>query len=117
MVWGDIPEENTPPNVIIEKSTFNCELTSEEINILAVLMKHAWLQRQIASVENTRMKFSGPDFKFTSQANHLAKLLNLLNEVNRESHHMQRLYRRRKVYKNGQYASNWSVLRNNSALD
>ncbi len=117
VVWGEIPSDSTPPNVIIEKSTFNCELTSEEINILAVLMKHAWLQRQIASVENTRMKFSGSDFKFTSQANHLAKLLSLLNEINREAHHIQRLYRRRKVDTNGLYASNWSILRENSALD
>ena len=117
IVWDKIPTNDGPPDVIVEKSTFGCELTSEEINILAILMKHAWLQRQIASVENTRMKFSGSDFKFTSQANHLAKLLNLLAEVNRESHHMQRLYRRRKVDKDGLYASNWSVLRQRSALD
>ena len=117
VVWGDVSNENMPPKVIVEQSTFNCKLTSEEINILAVLMKHAWLQRQIASVENTRMKFSGSDFKFTSQANHLAKLLTLLNEINREAHHMQRLYKRRKVDENGRYVSNWSVLRDNSALD
>ena len=117
VIWGEIPDENMPPKVIVEKSTFNCELTSEEINILAVLMKHAWLQRQIASIENTRMKFSGSDFKFTSQANHLGKLLTLLNEINREAHHMQRLYRRRKIDKDGLYASNWSVLRSKSALD
>lgn len=117
VIWGEIPSDNEPPKVIIEKSTFGCELTSEEINILAILMKHAWLQRQVASVENTRMKFSGADFKFTSQANHLAKLLNLLTEVNRESHHMQRLYKRRKIDKDGSYASNWSVFRGTSALD
>ena len=117
IIWGEIPDDDKPPNVIVEKSIFRCELTSEEINILAILMKHAWLQRQIASVENTRMKFSGSDFKFTSQANHLAKLLNLLNEVNRESHHMQRLYKRRKIDKDGSYASNWSVFRSTSALD
>lgn len=117
VIWEEIPSDNQPPKVIIERSTFGCELTSEEINILAILMKHAWLQRQVASVENTRMKFSGSDFKFTSQANHLAKLLNLLNEVNRESHHMQRLYKRRKIDQDGFYASNWGVLRSNSALD
>ena len=117
VVWGEISDNDETPKVIVEKSTFNCELTSEEINILAVLMKHAWLQRQVASIENTRMKFSGPDFKFTSQANHLTKLLSLLNEVNREAHHMQRLYRRRKIDNNGLYTSNWSVLRYNSALD
>lgn len=38
---------------------FNCHLTSEEINILAILMYNSWLQRQIASIENTRMKYSG----------------------------------------------------------
>ena len=118
VIWEDIPQNSDePPKVIVEKSAFGCELTSEEINILAILMKHAWLQRQVASIENTRMKFSGADFKFTSQANHLAKLLNLLNEVNRESHHMQRLYKRRKIDKDGLYASNWSVLRQRSALD
>ena len=117
IVWEEISDSIEPPKVIVEKSTFGCELTSEEINILAILMKHAWLQRQVASIENTRMKFSGPDFKFTSQANHLTKLLSLLNEVNRESHHMQRLYKRRKVNKNGLYISNWGVLGDSSALD
>jgi hypothetical protein len=80
-------------------------------------MMEGWLQRQVTSIENTRMKYSGSDFKMTSQANHLGKLLTLLNEINREAHHMQRLYRRRKVDEDGMYASNWSVLRNNSALD
>ena len=117
VVWDTIPSNDEPPSVIVEKSTFGCELTSEEINILAILMKHAWLQRQVASVENTRMKFSGSDFKFTSQANHLAKLLNLLAEVNRESHHMQRLYKRRKLNDSGSYVSNWGVFRSSSALD
>ena len=116
VIWGEISNDG-PPDVVVEKSTFNCQLTSEEINILAVLMKHAWLQRQVASIENTRMKFSGSDFKFTSQANHLGKLLSLLNEINREAHHIQRLYRRRKIDKDGLYASNWSVLRSKSALD
>lgn len=45
---------------------YNVDLTDEEINILALLMKTAWLERQINSVENTRMKYSGSDFKMTS---------------------------------------------------
>ena len=49
-----------------DASYFMSELTSEEINILAILMLHGWLQRQITSVENTRMKYSGSDFKMTS---------------------------------------------------
>jgi hypothetical protein len=73
---------------IEDTSTFNVELTEEEINILAILMMGAWLQRQITSIENTRMKYSGSDFKMTSQANHLSKLLNLLEESRRDSFHM-----------------------------
>jgi hypothetical protein len=60
------------------------------------------------------MKYSGADFKMTSQANHLAKLLTLQNETRRQSHHMQRLYKRRKV-SDGMYKSNWGVFK--SALD
>ena len=62
------------------------------------------------------MKFSGSDFKMTSQANHLSKLLALLEECRRDSFHMQRLYGRRKLEK-GTYKSNWSSLRDTSALD
>ena len=52
-----------------EKETYKINLTDEEINILALLMKTSWLNRQIDSVENTRMKYSGSDVKRTSQAN------------------------------------------------
>ena len=38
---------------------FEADLTSEEVNIFALLMYNTWLQRQIASIENTRMKYSG----------------------------------------------------------
>ena len=113
----DYTIDNTTQNVLESTSSFSEELTSEEINILAILMMNNWLQRQVTSIENTRMKYSGSDFKFTSQANHLAKLLSLLKEVQRQSHHMQRLYKRRRFDKNGSYESNWSVLGSSSALD
>ena len=118
-VWGELPEGNETqiPNVIVDRSSFNVELSPEEINILAILMKQGWVQRQVTSIENTRMKYSGPDFKMTSQANHLSKLLNLLEESRRDSLHMQRLYKRRKIDNNGKYVSNWSILRDKSVLD
>ncbi len=116
VVWGEIPNELSTPKVLVDRSSFAADLTSEEVNILALLMKQAWVQRQVTSIENTRMKYSGSDFKFTSQANHLSKLLSLLDESRRDSFHMQRLYKRRKL-SNGLYQSNWSVLRENSALD
>lgn len=98
-----------------EEGVYNVDLTKEEINILAILMKMNWLDRQIASVENTRMKYSGSDFKFTSQANHLAKLLNLKTEVNRENIHFQRLYKRRFKALDGHIMSNWMTI-NQSAI-
>ena len=104
-------------NALEEESSFVLDPDSDEIKILAILMMISWTQRQVTSIENTRMKYSSSDFKFTSQANHLAKLLTLLAETQRQSHHMQRLYKRRKVGENGRYESNWSMLRDTSALD
>lgn len=117
-VWGDLEDATLleTPNVLVDKSRFNVELTPEEINILALLMKQGWVQRQVTSIENTRMKYSGSDFKMTSQANHLSKLLALLTESRRDSFHMQRLYKRRKPAEGG-YKSNWSSLMEVSALD
>lgn len=106
---------NDEEMVLVDNSTFNIELTSEEVNIIAILMMCAWVQRQVTSIENTRMKYSGSDFKMTSQANHLQKLMSLLNECQRQSHHMQRLYKRRRPISgtntafDGMYRSNWDV--------
>ena len=80
---------------------FNVQLTMEEINILATYMIVEWLGQQLASVENTRMKYSGTDFKFTSQANHMQKLLVIKKDYEREGFHLQRLYKRRKLDDNG----------------
>ncbi len=119
VVWGDSEDATLleTPNVLVDKSRFNIELTQEEINILAILMKQGWVQRQVTSIENTRMKYSGSDFKMTSQANHLSKLLSLLEESRRDSFHMQRLYKRRRFAADGSYASNWSSLMETSALE
>lgn len=115
-VWIDLEEllkseeegYEAPKLYVVERSMFNVDLTEEEINILALLMKQGWVQRQVTSIENTRMKYSGSDFKMTSQANHLSKLLNLLAESQRDSFHMQRLYKRRKISSNGTYETTWT---------
>lgn len=112
---GEEEDDDPDPEVIVDKSYFAATLTAEEVNILAILMKQGWVQRQVTSIENTRMKYSGSDFKMTSQANHLAKLLELLNESRRDSMHMQRLYKRRKLKDDGSYRSNWSILRRSNA--
>ena len=83
------------PAILYEGGSFTSALTAEEINILATYMVVEWLGQQLASVENTRMKYSGNDFKFTSQANHMQKLLQLKKDYEREGIHLQRLYKRR----------------------
>lgn len=84
-----------------ELEEYNISLTTEEQNIIATYMIVEWLSQQLASVENTRMKYSGSDFKFTSQANHMAKLQAMKKDYERRGFHLQRLYKRRKVDENG----------------
>ena len=86
---------------LYEVGYFNAELSMEEINILATYMVVEWLGQQLASIENVRMKFSGTDFKFTSQANHMQKLLVIKKDYEREGFHLQRLYKRRAPGKDG----------------
>ena len=110
-----IKDSNGDP--FVDASYFNSDLDDEEINILAILMMNGWLQRQITTIENIRMKYSGSDFKMTSQANHLGKLLALQTEIQKQSLHMQRLYKRRKTdVATGQITSNWRVFSPNSPI-
>lgn len=48
------------------------------------------------------------DFKMTSQANHLSKLLNLQTENERLDRHYQRLYKRRRT-ESSKIRSNWDI--------
>ena len=98
------------PVIIYSGGCFNNPLTHEEINILSHYMIVEWLSQQLASIENTRMKYSGSDFKFTSQANHMQKLLQLKKDYEREGFHLQRLYKRRKQDKNGIMRSTFDVI-------
>ena len=102
---------------IEDTSFFNNDLTSEEINILAVLMKVEWLNLQIHCIDNIKQKSYGSDFKISSQANHLTSLQALLTKDQEEALHLQRLYKRRKVSSAGQIVSNWSSLLGESALE
>ncbi len=96
--------------IIYAGGYFNQTLTHEQINILAVYMIVEWLSQQLASVENTRMKYSGSDFKFTSQANHMQKLLQLKKDYEREGFHLQRLYKRRIPDKRGVMRSTLGII-------
>ena len=92
-------------NINVTYGPFNSKLNDQEINIIATYMVVEWLGQQLASVQNVRMKYSGSDFKFTSQANHMQKILQMKKDYEREGFHLQRLYKRRKKDKKGVYRS------------
>lgn len=95
---------------LVEKGFLNL-LTQEEINIIATYMIVEWLGQQLATIENTRMKYSGSDFKFTSQANHMQKILQMKKDYEREGFHLQRLYKRRiRDEKTGVFKSTLSTI-------
>ena len=96
---------------IMAGGSFNTALNNEEINILSTYMLVEWLTQQLATIENVRLKYSGSDFKFTSQANHLQKVLQLKKDYEREGLHLQRLYKRRIADENGIYKSTMSGFR------
>ena len=98
------------PLYIMAGGYFNVSLTWEEINIITTYMIVEWLGQQLASVENTRMKYSGSDFKFTSQANHMQKLLALKRDYEREGFHLQRLYKRRAPDEDGIQHSTFGII-------
>ena len=98
--WFEFPRFDVY-NFDTDLMEYNCTLTREEIKIISTYMIVEWLGQQLASVEVARMKYSGSDFKFTSQANHMHKLKDLQKEYERKGFHLQRLYKRRKVDRNG----------------
>lgn len=101
--WFEFPKISLQYSKI--KQCFRYGLSGEEINIIATYMVLGWFDQQLASVEVARMKFSGSDFKFTSQANHMSKLKELRKEYERIGLHLQRLYKRRKVDSSGRVRS------------
>lgn len=70
---------------------FLADLTNDEIQLLAMYMKHEWIKRCIASWENIRQLYADKDF---SQANHLDKLNKLETAVALEIHKAEGIYDR-----------------------
>lgn len=95
---------------LYDEGYFKASLTFEEMNVLATYMIVIWLGQQLASVENVRMKYSGSDFSFTSQANHMSKILAMKKDYEREGFHLQRLYKRRRKDINGVMRSTFGTI-------
>ena len=75
----------------VDQYQFVNDLTNDEIQILALFMKHEWIKRCIASWENIRQLYASKDF---SQANHLDKLNKLEAAVALEIHKALGIYDR-----------------------
>lgn len=70
------------------------DLTNDEIQLLALYMKHEWVKRCIASWENIRQLYADKDF---SQANHLDKLNKLETAIQLEVHKAEGIYDRSRM--------------------
>lgn len=75
---------------------FEEELSNDEIQILAYLMKLEWMRRCLATWDNIRQLYSDKDF---SQANFLDKLDKTINQVQAESRYLLDRYDRSIEYK------------------
>ena len=75
----------------LQAMQFINDLTNDEIQLLALYMKHEWIKRCIASWENIRQLYADKDF---SQANHLDKLNKLEAAVQLEIHRAEGVYDR-----------------------
>lgn len=71
---------------------FTEDLTNDEIQLLALYMKHEWIKRCIASWENIRQLYTND--KDFSAANHLDKLIKLQSAVELEVHKAEGIYDR-----------------------
>ena len=85
------PTESDEDSSHLKMYQFVNDLTNDEIQILALYMKHEWVKRCIASWENIRQLYADKDF---SQANHLDKLIKLEAAVAKEIHKAEGIYDR-----------------------
>ena len=92
-------------DVDLDAEAFTVHLTQEEMMIIRQYMISEWLGFQLANIDLVRQRYSGSDFKFTSQASHLKQLLALKQDYERKGFHLQRLYNRRKRLQGGGYGS------------
>lgn len=91
----EFPRWKDPFNIDLQNKTFNTTLTIEEKMIIRQYMISEWIGYQLANIDLVRQKYSGSDFKLTSQAAHMKQLITLKKEYEQKGLHLQRLYCRR----------------------
>ena len=107
----EFPRDKDLFDIDLENKEFSAELSLEEKMIIRQYMISEWIGFQLASIENVRQKYSGTDFKFTSQASHISRLITLKESYEQKGFHLQRLYCRRRKHKNSQgYGSTFDII-------
>lgn len=97
----EFPHWSTPFVLDLDTKMFTVKLTSTEMMIIRLYMISEWLGYQLANVDLVRQKYSGSDFKFTSQSSHMKQLTALKQEYELKALKMQRLYSRREYDPDG----------------
>lgn len=106
----EFPRWGEPFDIDLENKEFNTKLSLEEKMIIRQYMISEWIGFQLATVDLIRQKYSGSDFKFTSQASHIKQLISLKKEYESKGFHLQRLYCRRKKDKEGRLVSTFQQI-------
>ena len=88
-------DKNLFDSIDLENKHFGVKLNLEEKMIIREYMISEWIGYQLATVDLIKQKYSGTDFKFTSQASHMKQLIALKAQYEQKGFHLQRLYRRR----------------------
>ena len=106
----EFPRWSVPFDVDLKEKTFNTVLTLEEKMIIRQYMISEWIGFQLATVDLIRQKYSGSDFKFTSQASHIKQLSEMKKQYEQKGFHLQRVYCRRKKRADGRLTSTFSQI-------
>lgn len=101
----------------LKNHTFSVELSNEEKMIIRQYMISEWLGYQLANVDLVRQKYSGSDFRFTSQSAHMKQIANLKEQYEYQGMRLQRLYNRRKQKESGAFGSTFSKIMDLSGDD
>ena len=104
----EFPREKDLFDLDLVNKTFTTKLSLEEMMIIRQYMISEWIGQQLATIDLIRQKYSGSDFKFTSQASHIKQLVALKKEYETKGFHLQRVYCRRKKVKSGGYGSTFA---------
>ena len=106
----EFPKNKNLLDVDLDSREFDDDLTTEVMMIIRQYMIAEWIGYQLATIDNVRQKYSGSDFKLTSQASHIKQLVAMKKEYESRGFHLQRLYCRREIGKDGSFKSTFSKI-------